>query len=87
MSLLNIVIHMLFASIGLFSVEREVEDKITIWYQQEKSFHEYRNKFHVNYGLCLTYIETAPCGHHLRRNTLRRAFGACPTIQMNKIGG
>jgi len=52
MSLLNIVIHMLFASIGLLSVEREVENKITIWYQQEKSFNEYRNKFHVNYGLC-----------------------------------
>jgi hypothetical protein len=49
MSLLNIVIHILFASIGLLSVEREVEDKITIWYQQEKSFNEYRNKFHVNY--------------------------------------
>jgi hypothetical protein len=47
MSLLNIVIHMLFASIGLLSVEREVEDKISIWYQQEKSFNEYRNKFHV----------------------------------------
>ena len=72
MSLLNIVIHMLFASIGLFSVEREVEDKITIWYQQEKSLNEYRNKFHVNYG----YIVTAPSGHHLRRNTIRRAFGA-----------
>ena len=71
MSLLNIVIHMLFASIGLLSVEREVEDKITIWYQQEKSFDEYRNKFHVTYGLCLTYIVTAPCGHHLRRNTIR----------------
>jgi len=52
MSLLNIVIHMLFASIGLLSVEREVENKITIWYQQEKSFNEYRNKFHVNYRLC-----------------------------------
>ena len=59
MSLLNIVIHMLFASIGLLSVERKVEDKITIWYQQEKSFNEYRNKFHVNYGLSLTYIVTA----------------------------
>jgi len=59
MSLLNIVIHMLFASIGLLSVERELDDKVTIWYQQEKSPNEYKNKFHVNYGLCLTYIVTA----------------------------
>jgi len=59
MSLLNIVIHMLFASIGLLCFEREVENKIPIWYQQEKSLNEYRNKFHVNYRLCLTYIVTA----------------------------
>ena len=49
MSVLNIVIHMLFASTGVLSIEREVEDKITIWYQQEKSSNEYRNKSHVNY--------------------------------------
>ena len=50
MSLLNIVIYMLFASIGLLSVEREVEDKITIWYQQEKSFNEYRNNSMLTTG-------------------------------------
>ena len=36
MSLLNIVIHMLFASTGVLSVAWEVEDKITLWCQQEK---------------------------------------------------
>jgi hypothetical protein len=45
MSMLNIVIHMLFASTGVLSVEREVEDKITLWCQQEKSSNEYLNKF------------------------------------------
>jgi hypothetical protein len=35
-SMLNIVIHMLFASTGVLSVKREVEDKITLWCQQEK---------------------------------------------------
>ena len=48
MSLLNIVIHMLFASTGVLSVEREVEDKITLWCQQEKSSNEYLNKFPIN---------------------------------------
>ena len=78
MSLLNIVIHMLFASIGLLSVERKVEDKITIWYQQEKSFNEYRNKFHVNYGLCLTYIVTAlvTISAEIRSAPVNKAFGA-----------
>jgi hypothetical protein len=37
MSVLNIVIHMLFASTDVLSVEREVEDKIAVWCQQEKS--------------------------------------------------
>jgi hypothetical protein len=37
MSVLNIVIHMLFASTDVLSVEREVEDKSAVWYQQEKS--------------------------------------------------
>ena len=59
MSLLNIVIHMLFASTGLLSVEREVEDKITQWCQQEKSSNEYLSKFPVNCRLCLTYIHLA----------------------------
>jgi hypothetical protein len=36
---------MLFASTGVLSVEREVEDKITLWCQQEKSSNEYLNKF------------------------------------------
>jgi hypothetical protein len=44
MSMLNIVIHMLFASTGGLSVEREVEDKITLWSQQEKSSDEHLNK-------------------------------------------
>jgi hypothetical protein len=39
---------MLFASTGVLSVEREVQDKITLWYQQEKSSNEYLNKFPVN---------------------------------------
>jgi hypothetical protein len=39
---------MLFASTGVLSVEREVEDKITLWCQQEKSSNEYLNKFPVN---------------------------------------
>jgi len=30
MSLLNIVIHMLFASTGLLSIAQEMEDKITL---------------------------------------------------------
>jgi hypothetical protein len=38
MSVLNIVIHMLFASTDVLSVEREVEDKIAVWCQQEKKF-------------------------------------------------
>ena len=59
MSFLNIVIHMLFASTGLLSVERELEDKITLWCQQEKSSNEYLNKFPVNCRLCLTYIHLA----------------------------
>ena len=59
MSLLNIVIHMLFASTGLLSVEREVEDKITLWCQQEQILNEYLNKFPVNCRLCLTYIHLA----------------------------
>jgi hypothetical protein len=54
MSSRNIVIHMLFASTGLLSVEREVEDKITLWRQQEKSHNRYLIKFSVNCGLCLT---------------------------------
>ncbi len=37
MSVLNIVIHILFASTDVLSVEREVEDKIAVWCQQEKS--------------------------------------------------
>ena len=44
MSLLNIVIHMLFATTGALSVAWEVEDKITLWCQQEKSSNEYLNK-------------------------------------------
>jgi hypothetical protein len=36
MSMLNIVIHMLFATTGVPSVKRGVEDKITVWCQQEK---------------------------------------------------
>ena len=59
MSMLNIVIHMLFASTSLLSVEREVEDKITLWCQQEKSSNEHLNKFPVNRRLCLTYIHLA----------------------------
>jgi len=48
MSVLNIVIHMLFASTDVLSVERGVEDKITLWCQQEKSSNEYLNKFENN---------------------------------------
>jgi hypothetical protein len=35
--MLNIVIHMLFASTGVLAVKRDVEDMITLRYQQEKS--------------------------------------------------
>jgi hypothetical protein len=37
MSMLNIVIHMLFASIDVLAVKRDKEDKITLRCQQEKS--------------------------------------------------
>ena len=50
---------MLFASTGALSAEREVEDKITLWYRQEKSSSDYLNKFPVNCRLCLTYIHLA----------------------------
>ena len=59
MSLINIVIHMLFASTGALSVAWEVEDKITLWCQQEKSSNEYLNKVPVTCRLCLTYIHLA----------------------------
>ena len=70
MSLLNIVIHMLFASTGALSVEWEVEDKITLWCQQEKSSNEYLNKFPVTCRLCLTYIHLA--AHNRRLLVLPR---------------
>ncbi len=56
MSLLNIVIHMLFASTGALSVKREMKDKITLWCQPEKRSNEHLNRFPFNCGLCLTYI-------------------------------
>jgi len=59
MTLLNIVIHMLFASTGLLPSNGEWEDKITLSRQQEKSSNEYPNKFPVNCRLCLTYIHLA----------------------------
>ena len=55
-SLLNIVIHMLFASTDRLSVQRELEVKTTLWCQQEKSSNEYLNIFLVNCRLSLTYI-------------------------------
>src|SRR5208337_2030208 len=48
MSMLNIVIHMLFASTGVLSVEWEPENKINLWCRQEKSSNEPLNNFPVN---------------------------------------
>jgi len=59
MSMLNIVIHMLFASTGVLSVEWEPENKINLWCRQEKSSNEPLNNFPVNCRLCLTYIHLA----------------------------
>ena len=71
MSMLNIVIHMLFASTAGLSVEREVEDKITLWCQQEKSSNEHLNKFPVNCRWHSTIIGhsdgTVAAGHLIER--------------------
>ena len=53
MSLVNIVIHMLFASTVALSVAWEGEDKITLWRQQGKSSNEYLNKVPVTLQVVL----------------------------------
>jgi hypothetical protein len=55
MSLLNIVIRIY----GVLSVEREAEDKITMWCQQAKRSDEHLIKFPINCRLYLTYIHVA----------------------------
>jgi hypothetical protein len=59
MTMLNIVIHMLFASTGVLSVEWEPENKVNLWCRQEKSSNENPNQFPVNCRLCLAYIHLA----------------------------
>jgi hypothetical protein len=59
MSLLNIVIHMLFAIDRLLSIAREMENKSLYSIGKKKVSHEYQNKFPVNCTLCLTHIRLA----------------------------
>ena len=50
---------MLFASAGLASVNREWDDKRTLWDEARQYSNEYINTFCVNCTLCLTYLVAA----------------------------